>query len=131
MQARIVTREASLEGKPNSAIALSLAKMAIRNGSKDDVSAYVLTLDDRWQGSAENADVSTADKYVLSNSSAALSPAQSEQEMAPVTPVKRVSAGYTDNALLPTAPSTAVAHSTLMSGACFLRIFCLLPHLAI
>lgn len=46
MQARLVTKEAK-KGLSHCDIAFALAKMAYRNGSTDDISAYVLSLDNR------------------------------------------------------------------------------------
>jgi serine/threonine protein phosphatase PrpC len=47
-QARFVTKEA-LNGTSHCDIAFALAKMAYRNGSTDDISAYVLSLDSQGQ----------------------------------------------------------------------------------
>lgn len=49
LQARLVTKEAQ-NGMSHCDIAFALAKMAYRNGSTDDISAYVLSLDVKGQG---------------------------------------------------------------------------------
>lgn len=48
LQARFVTREAN-NGMSQCDIAFALAKMAYRNGSTDEISAYVLSLDSKGQ----------------------------------------------------------------------------------
>lgn len=48
MQAKYVTKEAE-RGVSQSDIAFGLAKLAYRNGSIDDISAYVLSLDSKMQ----------------------------------------------------------------------------------
>jgi hypothetical protein len=78
VQGRYVTKEAQKGTSPGD-MAFSLAKMAYRNGSLDDISVYVLPLDTEQRRDAEHGEGS-----ILGNSGT-----QPEPLLAPETPAQR------------------------------------------